>query len=67
MVSVRAAVKSTGVGLFYTIAIFLITLGFDWMQNLDIHPWYAGLIMIFAGFAVFVVDRYLNLEAPPQP
>jgi hypothetical protein len=60
MVNVRAAAVATGAGSFYVIAIFLLTTGFNWLQQgaESQYPWWAGLAMIVVGLAIFIVDHY---------
>jgi glucose dehydrogenase len=64
MVNVRSAAIATGQGSLYVIAIFLITTGFNWLQNLatSVYPWYAGVVMIVVGLLMFIVDHYYQIE-----
>jgi uncharacterized membrane protein HdeD (DUF308 family) len=58
MVNVQQVKQSSVVGALMTIAIGLITLGYD---NLQTHPdqWYIGIAMIVTGAILLVLDTYV--------
>lgn len=58
MVNVQQAKQSTVLGALMTIAIGLISLGYEQLQT-DIEQWYIGVAMIVVGAILLVIDTYV--------
>lgn len=58
MVNVQQAKQSTVLGALMTIAIGLITLGYEQLQT-NVEEWYIGLGMIIVGGVLLVIDTYV--------
>lgn len=58
MVNVQQAKQSSVLGALMTIAIGLITLGYEYLQT-NVEEWYIGIAMIVAGALLLIIDVYV--------
>ena len=58
MVNVQQAKQSTVLGTLMTIAIGLITLGYEQLSS-NLEQWYIGLGMIVVGAILIIIDTYV--------
>ena len=58
MVNVQQAKQSTVLGALMTIAIGLISLGYEQLQT-NIEQWYIGVSLIVVGGILLVIDTYV--------
>jgi len=58
VVNVQQAKQSTVLGALMTIAIGLISLGYEQLQT-NIEQWYIGVSLIVVGGILLVIDTYV--------
>ena len=58
MVNVQQAKQSTVLGTLMTIAIGLISLGYEQLQT-NVENWYIGVSMIVVGAVLLIIDTYV--------